>query len=156
MLEVSLVADEPLIAVPVLLTASLVEGTFVSGPVTFPGAAVVVRDIVLVVGVEVWGEYVCVPAGVRATDVHVRVMAGVVVSPARPLSLTAGPLRVTLVPTKPLKFPTTGVAVEPVLTVRVLDTANLAVAALVTAVTPPDTAPTGAGKVQEVAVVSLH
>ena len=122
---------------------------------TLPDAAVVVREIVLVLGVEVGGEYVCVPAGVRATDVHVRVMAGVVVSPAGPLSLTAGPLRVTLVPTKPLKFPTTGVAVEAVLTVRVLDTAHLAVATLVAAVTPPSTAPAGAGEVEQVTVVSL-
>ena len=84
LLEVSLVTEIPVVAVPVLLTAGLVEGTFVSGPVTFPSAAVVLREIVLVVRVEVGREDVGVPAGVMATDIHVRVLAGVVISSAGP------------------------------------------------------------------------
>ena len=64
LLEFSLVAEESLLAVPVLLAASLVEGTNVSGPVALPGAAVVLVEIVLVVRVEVGREDVGVPAGV--------------------------------------------------------------------------------------------
>ena len=109
---------------------------------TLPDAAVVVREIVLVFGVEIGGEYVCVPAGVMATDIHVRVLAGVIVSPAGASPLHTPLVRVTDIFTKPLEVSPSGVAVEAVLTVRVLDTADLAVATLVTAVTPPGTAPT--------------
>ena len=62
LLDFSLVTEESLLAVPVLLAASLVEGTNISGPVALSGAAVVVVEIVLVVRVEVGGEDVCVPA----------------------------------------------------------------------------------------------
>ena len=123
--------------------------------VTLPDAAVVVGEILLVVGVEVGGEDVGVPAGVVTTDIHVRVLAGIVVSPAGSGPLHTPLVRVTDIFTKPLEISPSGVAVEAVLTVRVLDTAHLAVATLVTAVTTPDTAPAGAGEVQQVAVVSL-
>ena len=64
LLDFSLVTEESLLAVPVLLAASLVEGTNISGPVALSGAAVVVVEIVLVVRVEVGREDVGVPAGV--------------------------------------------------------------------------------------------
>ena len=60
-----------------------------------------------------------------------RVLAGVTVSPAGTLSLHTPLLRGTLVPTQALQVAPAGVAVQPVLAVRVLDTAELAMAALV-------------------------
>ena len=122
---------------------------------TLPDAAVVVREIFLVVGVEIAGEYVGVPAGVVATDEHVGVLAGVVVSPAGSGPLHTPLVRVTDIFTEPLEISPSGVAVEAVLTVRVLDTAHLTVATLVTAVTTPSAAPARAREVEQVAVVSL-
>ena len=101
--SVLLVAEEPVATVPVLHAASLPVAAGGVRPVTFPHAAVVVREIVLVVRVEVGGEDVGVPAGVRATDEHVRVLAGVAVSPAGPGTLPTPLLGVTNVFTEPLQ-----------------------------------------------------
>ena len=155
--SILLVTEESRGAVAVLHTARLPVAAEPVTAVTFPDAAVVVPEVAAgVVRKERGGEDVSVGAGVVATDVDVGVLAGVVVPPAGSLPLPAPLLGVTLVLAEALQLPPAGVAVEAVLTVRVLDTANLAVATLVTAVTPPGTAPTGAGEVQEVAVVSLH
>ena len=124
--------------------------------VTLPDAAVVVPEVAAgVVREERGGEDVSVGAGVVATDVDVGVLAGVVVPPAGSLPLPAPLLGVTLVLAEALQLPPAGVAVEAVLTVSVLHTAELAVATLVTGVTPPHTAPAGAVQQLEVAVVGL-
>ena len=123
---------------------------------TFPDAAVVVPEVAAgVVREERGGEDVSVGAGVVATDVDVGVLAGVVVPPAGSLPLPTPLLGVTLVLAVALQLPPAGVAVEAVLTVSVLHTAELAVATLVTGVTPPHTAPAGAVQQLEVAVVGL-
>ena len=49
---------------------------------TLPDTAVVMVEIFMVVRVEVGGEDVGVPAGVMTTDIHVRILTGVVISSA--------------------------------------------------------------------------
>ena len=133
-----------------------------AGPVlgvTPPDAAVVVPEVAAgVVGEGGGGEDVGVGAGVMATDVDVRVLAGVVVPPAGPLPLHAPLLGEALVLAEALELPAAGVAVEAVLAVSVLDTADLTVTTLVTGVTSPHTAPARAGQQQQVplVVVSGH
>ena len=82
--SVLLVTEEAGATVSVLQAASLAIATGGVGPVTFPDTAVVMVEIFMVVRVEVGGEDVGVPAGVMATDIHVRIMTGVVVSSAGP------------------------------------------------------------------------